>query len=210
MPPRSPNSPAPPRPPSEKFVFWKVRLQVSFWGADVTKMSLNFQTSCWNLKIRGLGAKLFVAFLLFLFWKELWRFNVKDSMLFVEQKYKNLIKTRQNRKWKIPHTVLERWTMRFSSYKNYKWKMKLLWVGARKRKKSVFFVTFISFGRHFFSIWVLSQCIVYVVYCSADVLGDTLCNMKQIYKVMFFSQKVINVLVTWSRLPKMSLNQNSL
>ena len=37
-----------------------------------------------NVKIRGLRAKLCV----FLFWKELCRFKVKDSMLFVEQKYK--------------------------------------------------------------------------------------------------------------------------
>ena len=36
----------------------------------------------------GLEAKLCVAFLLFLFWKELWRFKVKDSIFFVEEKFK--------------------------------------------------------------------------------------------------------------------------
>ena len=41
-----------------------------------------------NLKIRGLVAKLCLAFLLFLFWKELWSFNVKESMLFVNKNIK--------------------------------------------------------------------------------------------------------------------------
>ena len=36
-----------------------------FLGAQLTQISLNFQTSCCHLKIRGLGAKLGVAFLLF-------------------------------------------------------------------------------------------------------------------------------------------------
>ena len=53
-----------------------------------TQISLNFHTCC-NLKNRGLGQKLCVAFLLFLFWKELWCFTVKQCMLFVEQKYKD-------------------------------------------------------------------------------------------------------------------------
>ena len=48
----------------------------------------NFQTSCCNLKCRSLRAKLWVTFLLFSFQKELWCFEVKDSMPFVEQKYK--------------------------------------------------------------------------------------------------------------------------
>ena len=40
---------------------------------------------CYNLKIWGQGAKLCEAFLLFLFWKELRYFKVKESMVFVEQ-----------------------------------------------------------------------------------------------------------------------------
>ena len=66
---------------------FKVCLPVSFWGAPTHVVSLNFQTCC-NLKIRGLGAKLCVTFLLFLFWKEWWRFKVKESVLSFEQKYK--------------------------------------------------------------------------------------------------------------------------
>ena len=59
-----------------------------FGELQLTQISLNFKTSCWNLKIRGLGAKLCVAFLSFLFWKELQRLRVKESMHFVEQKCK--------------------------------------------------------------------------------------------------------------------------
>ena len=78
-----------------------------------------FKTSycCCNLKIRGLKAKLCVVFLLFEFWKELWRFKIKESVHFVEQK-KNLSKTKRNQKWKNLHTVLERTTLLFSSYKS--------------------------------------------------------------------------------------------
>ena len=101
-----------------------------------------------------------MVFLFFLFWKELWRFKVKESMLFAEQKYK-VNKTRPNRKWKIPYTVLERWTMSFSLYENCESKVKLWWVVACKRKKNAFFVTFILSKGNFFNILVLSHWIVY-------------------------------------------------
>ena len=74
-------------------------------------LSLNFQT-CWNLKTRGLRVKLRADFLLFLFW---------DA--FGWTKIQSLIKSRRNRKWKIPHTFLERRTLCFSSYKNRQLKM---------------------------------------------------------------------------------------
>ena len=60
----------------------------NFLSLKLTQISLNFKTSCSNLKIRDLGAKLCVAFILFQFWKGLWHFKVKESMHFVEQKYK--------------------------------------------------------------------------------------------------------------------------
>ena len=59
-----------------------------FGGLQLKQILLNFKTSCCNLTIRGLGAKLCVVFVLFWFWKELWRFKVKESMQFVEQKCK--------------------------------------------------------------------------------------------------------------------------
>ena len=53
----------------------------SFFGElQLTQISLNFQATCYNFKIRGLVAKLCVAFFLFLFWKELWHFKVKERV----------------------------------------------------------------------------------------------------------------------------------
>ena len=43
---------------------------------------------------------------------------------------------------KTPHTRLERWTLGFSQYKNLKLKVKLWWVGARERKRVLFFVAY--------------------------------------------------------------------
>ena len=79
--------------------------EVSFGELQLTQISLNFKTSCCNLKTC------------------LWElcFKVKESIDFVEEK--SLIKTKWNEKWKIPHTVLERRTLRFSSYKNHKLKV---------------------------------------------------------------------------------------
>ena len=121
------------------------------------QISLNFKTSCYNLKIRCLGVELYVAFLLFQFWKELC-FKVKESMHFVEQK-QTLIKPSRNLKLKIAPTFLERRTLCFCSYKNRKLKIILWWFWARVRKKG-FFISFILFERDFF----LSQSIVYRIH----------------------------------------------
>ena len=48
---------------------------------------LNLKTCCCNLKIRGHGVKLCVFSIIFIF-KRIMKFKVKQSMLFVEQKYK--------------------------------------------------------------------------------------------------------------------------
>ena len=56
----------------------KFKKFVSRWDFgehQLTKILFDFQTSCCNLKINGLGAKLFVDFYYFLFWKEVWHFN---------------------------------------------------------------------------------------------------------------------------------------
>ena len=92
---------------SQKFDFlgWKICHHVNFRELQLKQVSLNFKTSCCNLKITGLGAKLCLVFLFFFiylfcfsFWKELWCFKVKDPMHFVEQKYKqNEIKNGKSR-----------------------------------------------------------------------------------------------------------------
>ena len=70
----------------------------------------------------------------------------------------------RNQKWKILYTLLERWTLCFSSYKNCKLKVKPWRVGAQERKKRAFFVRFILFERIFLNICVLSQCTVYWIH----------------------------------------------
>ena len=70
---------------------------------------------------------------------------------------------KRNEKWKIPHTVLERQILCFSSYRIHKLKVKLWWVGAGKRKKRAFYVPFI-FREEIFLIFVLSQCIAYCIH----------------------------------------------
>ena len=51
----------------KKFVPWSVFVEL-----QLTQISLNFKTSCCNLKIRGLGAKLCVASNTILQWSEIW------------------------------------------------------------------------------------------------------------------------------------------
>ena len=47
------------------FYNFKKFVNRSFFGElQLTQISLDFKNSCWNLKIRGLGAKLCVTFLL--------------------------------------------------------------------------------------------------------------------------------------------------
>ena len=64
-----------------------------------------------------------------------------------------------NWEWKTPHMLLERQTLCFSSYWNHKLKVKLWWIGACERKKSV---TFILSEGHFFDICVLSQFVCWI------------------------------------------------
>ena len=108
--------------------FKKLTSRSVFGKLQVTQISLNFKTSGCNLKSKAHGAKLYVTFLLFWFWKEFCLLN----------KNINLIKKKQNRKWKILCTVLERPTLCFSWYKIRKLKVKLWWVGPRERKKKHF------------------------------------------------------------------------
>ena len=113
-----------------------------------------------SFKIQGRESKTVCGFSIIKFWKELLRFNVKESMHFLNKKIK-FNKTKRNWKSKIPHTILESRTLCFSWCKNHKSKIKLWWVGARERKKRAFFAPFILSEGHFLNLCVLSQYIVY-------------------------------------------------
>ena len=80
-------------------------------------------------------------------------------MHFVEQKYELKI---YNLKYKLPHIVLERRTLCFSSYKNHKLKVKLS--QSSRRKKEGIFCTVYFVRRKFFLTFVFYlnvQCIEY-------------------------------------------------
>ena len=65
--------------PTKKYYWEKLTFSRSVVGAfQLMQISLNFKTSCYDLKIRGLEAQVCVAFLLFCFWKELWHFKVSQ------------------------------------------------------------------------------------------------------------------------------------
>ena len=68
---------------------------------------------------------------------------------------------KRNQKWKITHKLLGRQNLCFCLHKNRELKAKLWWAGARERKKSAFFLMFISSKERFFNIFVLSWSIVY-------------------------------------------------
>ena len=66
---------------------------------------------------------------------------------------------KQNRKWKIPYTVLERRTFCFSSYKIWKLKKsKTVMRWSSLKKKEGFFCSVYFVQKNFFKICVLSQC----------------------------------------------------
>ena len=87
-----------------------------------------------------------------------------NSLCILLDKNITLIKTKRNRKLKIPHKILERRALCFRSYENCKLKVKLWWVGAHERKKMAFFVPLILSEENIFNICVSSQCIVYWIH----------------------------------------------
>ena len=118
---------------------------------------LNFQTSCCNLKIRGLGAKFCLVFPLLLFWTELWRFKVEESMLLLNKNI-NFNKSEMEVKMENPAYSFREMNLVFQLVWELWNKSKIVmnWSSQKKKECIVCNVCFV-----FFSICVLSQCIVY-------------------------------------------------
>ena len=92
---------------SLKFGFCKFKKFVSesiFGELQLTQTSLNFENFLLELKNQRSGSKTVCHLCYFSF--EKWK-----SSCFLLNKNINLIKTRRNRKWKIPETLLERWAL---------------------------------------------------------------------------------------------------
>ena len=124
---------------------------------------------CYNLKIWGLGAKLCEAFLLFLFWKELRYFKVKESMVFVEQNINFIKKETLAQVFSCEfceismNTFFYRTPLVAASVLHPIWEsqIKSKTVISSRKKKRAFYVPLILSEGNFFKICVLSQCIAY-------------------------------------------------
>ena len=127
-----------------------------FGELQLTQITLNFRTSCCDLKIKDLGAKLCGLFYYFNFRINYDVLKSKNPCILLNKTI-NFNKNETESKLKIPHTVTERRTLQI---KNCKLKVTLWWVGGRERKKSAFLVTFILCKGDCFYICALSQCIV--------------------------------------------------
>ena len=90
------------------------------------------------------------------------------------------IKARRNRKWKISHTVLEIWTLYFSSYKNCELKAKLSWAGPHERKKvhccNVYFV----WRKFSYVFWIIGSLQCILKYCFRDVFCINFCQITEL------------------------------
>ena len=143
--------------------FRKFVIRSVFGDLQLMQISSNFKTSSCNLKIRSLEQNGVWLFYYFNFERNYDVLKSKSPCILLNKNI-NFNKNETDRKWKMPHTVLERRTLCFSSYKNRKLKVKLWWVGARERKKRAFFVPFILLEGKFLEIYILSQCIVYWIH----------------------------------------------
>ena len=103
-----------------------------FEGLQLKKISLNFKTFRCNLNIRGLKQSRMWFFYYFIFERN-WK-SKSPCFLLIQ----TLIKKTQNRKLKIPHTLLERQNLCLCLCKNHKLKVKLWWLGARYKKECIF------------------------------------------------------------------------
>ena len=112
--------------------FSKLCIQVSFWGASTETFIVEFQNFSLQHKNRR-------------FWEQNYVWPKSKRRWILLNKNISFNKTKQNRKRKIPHTVSERQTLCFSSFKNRKIKVKLWWVGARERKQRAVFEPFATF-----------------------------------------------------------------
>ena len=104
------------------------------------------------------------GFSIILILKGVTTFYSQRAHAFCVTKIQILIKTKRNRKWKILDTVLEKQTLCFSSCKNHKLKVKLLWAGAREKERTYFLYRLFFLKEFFFKICVLSQCILYWIH----------------------------------------------
>ena len=158
-------------------------------------ISLNFKTSCCNLKTRGLGAKPCVALLIIFYFKKNYDF-LKSKSPFSIPFWVFLKKTKRNLKWKFPKHSFRACASARIRIKSKPMRSWSSW----KTKKGIFCnVYFVR--RNFFNIYVLSQCIVYWINFQNTY---TFTYQKTVfYTLLLFAFKIVKYLQcilkqTWS------------
>ena len=121
----------------------KTCLQVSFWSAPTHADIIEFSSFLLQPKNQRSASKTVWLFYYFNFERNYDLLKSKRPCFLLNKNINFNKNEKQNRKWKISHTVLERCT--FNSYKNRKLKLKLWWAWVHERKEI------------FFTICVLSQ-----------------------------------------------------
>ena len=131
-----------------------------FGELQLTHISSNFQSSYCNLRSRVPGAKPYFFFLLFWFWKKLWRFYINSPCILLN---KNIDFNKNKKKSKmenLTHIFREKnFVLQLIKEWQIKSKTVVSW-NLRKREKCIF-CTVCFVQRNIFNIFVLSQCIVY-------------------------------------------------
>ena len=141
------------------FKFKKIVTRVVFRKLQPTQISSNFQTSCCcNLKIRGLGAKPYVAFCYFYFEMNYDVLKWKSPCLLLN---KNINHIKNETESKIENSAHGFSVMNFVFQLVNKFQYKNKTVLGLPKKLGAFFVMFVLFKGNLFNISVLFQCIVY-------------------------------------------------
>ena len=142
-----------------KLLFCKFKKLVTrsvFGELQLTQLSLNFQTFSCNLKIRSLRAKICVAFLLFWFLMEFWRFH-----FFLLNKNINFNKNETESKIENPTHSFRETNLVLQLIEESQIKSKTIMSWSSQKKKESIFAQFILSEEKFLNICELSQCIVY-------------------------------------------------
>ena len=147
---------------SQKFDFISLKIcqQVNFRELQPTQILLNFETSYYNLKIRGLEERLRVAFLLFNFWKELWRFKVKVILL---NKNINFSENEAESKMENPRHSFRETSLVFQDIYESQIKSKILmnWSSWKKRGH---FLYCLFYPKEISLTFFLSQCVAHWIH----------------------------------------------
>ena len=118
---------------------------------------------------------------------------------------KNINFNKNQKESKIPHTVLERRTLCFSSYKNRKLKVKLSWVGPREKSKRTSFAPFILSKGNFLTfvfyldVWYIEYIWLNRYYNGILIFGILKTLLHTHFCLFLKSPKAFSVSLKWTQ-----------